>query len=120
MNDIDNIIKWLTLISILVTLFGVVIGGASSFIKFGQQKQMMINNAKATEEAKMTATAANIKADLAATEAKQAAVELIELKGIITVKLDKLDAVKETMIRIDERMINLQATVDELRQLKKT
>lgn len=118
--NVDEIVKWLTLISILVTLLGVVIAGASSFIKFGQQKQMMIDNAKATEEAKTTATAANIKADLATNEARQAATELVELKGILTVKLDKLDAMRETVVRIDEKLLGMQKAFDEMRQLKKT
>ncbi len=110
---IDEFLKWSTLI-------GVVLGFASSFMKFGQQKQILLDNAKAAQDAKEIAAEANGKADQATAEAKQAAIELVNLRGTITTKLDKLDAMRETVVRIDEKLLGMQKAFDEMRQLKKT
>lgn len=110
---IDEFLKWSTLI-------GVVLGFASSFMKFGQQKQILLDNAKETKEAKETAITAQAEAKEARSEAQQAALELVNLRGTITIKLDKLDAMRETVVRIDEKLLGMQKAFDEMRQLKKT
>lgn len=104
--DIDELIKWITLISVLI-------GFGSSFIKFGQQKQMLLDSAKTAEEAKTAASTATNKAD-------QATQELVNLKGTITGKLDRLDAMRESVARMEERLLGLQRAFEEMRELKKT